>query len=204
MTVTVDLDPRGLTRSEITAMLHRWQDGDEDSFNRLILLVYQDLRKMARGCMARASRDRTMEPTALVHEVYQHFNVGKRLEFESRFHFFRTVSLMMRQILGHYARSRNAQKRGGGQEEAFFDEMEGENMFPENGGPLAADTIFALERALEKLQKLDPFKERVVTLRFIVGLSLEEVARVLDSSPRTVKRSWQFSKHWLARELRQG
>ncbi len=188
--------------SEITAMLRRWQRGDEESFNRLILFVYQDLRDMARRCMARDKWDRTLEPTALVHEVYQRFNHGRPMAFESRLHFFRTVSLMMRQVLGHYARSRQAQKRGGDGSCFLFDEAVGDGLFSEKGNRLSPDTLLALEQALDALHELDPFKARVVSLRFIVGLTLEEVARVLNSSPRTVKRAWQFAKHWLSRELK--
>lgn len=187
--------------SEITALLHRWQRGDEESFNRLILVVYQDLRDMARRCMVKEKWDGTMAPTALVHEVYQRFSLGRQFEFESRFHFFRTVSMMMRQILVHYARSRQAQKRGGGMLQMPFDEERDGGWFPESGKRLSPVTLLALDQALDKLLAFDAFKAQVVTLRFIVGLSVEEIALVLDCSPRTVKRSWQFAKHWLGREM---
>ena len=178
----------------VTELLRRLQDGDKEAESQLISTVYFELKRLARSHMRRLHPDHTLQPTALVHEAYIKLTGASGIEWTDRHHFFRLASQVMRRVLVDHARERLAQKRGGRAEVLPFDEA----LIPNKG---TAYEILELDDALERLSKLDPRVFKVVNLRFFSGLSVEETARALDTSSRTVKRDWRFGRAWLRREL---
>jgi RNA polymerase sigma-70 factor, ECF subfamily len=182
--------------SEITKLLHAWNGGDRDALERLVPLVYSDLRHVAHRHFRHEAPGVTLQPTALVNEAYLRLVQLKRITWQDRTHFFAMCSRLMRQILVDAARARGVAKRGGGAARITFDE----SLLPAGWLP----DVIALDDALTALERSDPRKCRVVELRFFGGLSVEEVAAVLDVSTDTVSRDWKFAKTWLFRELRDG
>lgn len=178
---------------EITKLLVDYGKGDEAAMKELFPLVYRELRRLAQSYL-RKEQPGTLQPTALVHEAYFKLIDQSRVEWKNRSHFFAIAAQMMRRILIDSARARLAEKRGGDATKVSFDE--GLHWMPDD-----PDSLIALDKALEKLAALDERKAKVVELRFFGGLSLEETAEALDSSPATVKRDWNFAKAFLAKEL---
>src|ERR1044072_2417309 len=180
---------------EVTLLLRQWREGDRRAFKRLSELVYDELRRMARGYLAGERRDHTLQPTALVHETYLRLVDQKAMAWEDRRHFFALAATTMRRILVDHARGQRCEKRGGGQEK----------MSLESGGELAAAEraaeVVAIDEALERLAVEDGLKASVVELRFFAGLTNDEVAGVLGLSEPTVRRHWRTAKLWLYREL---
>lgn len=172
---------------EITGLLAAMGDGDEGARDRLFALVYGELRERARQQLARLRPGETVDTTALVHEAYLKLAPRSQAQYADRVHFFAVASRAMRQILVDYARKRSAQKRGAGAPIVSLDD---------GAGSLAsrADELLALDAALERLTALDARLARVVELRFFGGLSVEDTAEVLQSSPRTVKRDWRKAR----------
>ncbi len=189
-------DPK-LGEVDITALLGAWEKGDINALNQVIALIYHDLRRTARYYLRDRTPNGTLQATALVHEVYQRLAGAKELVFENRTHFFNCACLIMRQVLVKYARRHGAKSGGEYIRLRYSDE---ENLFDEFGTP-DPDTLLAVDRALSLLGELDPRRHRIIELRFFVGLSMEEISRVLDISPRTVRREWLTARRWLAREL---
>jgi RNA polymerase sigma factor (TIGR02999 family) len=181
----------------ITGLLQAWNAGDADALERLVPLVYAELRRVARHHLRREAPGQTLQPTALVNEVYLRLVHIKRLSWQSRTHFFAMCSRLMRQILVDVARARRMGKRGGAAIRLTIDA----DLLPA-GAPLP--DLVALDDALTALERADPRKCRVVELRFFAGLSTEETADVLGVSTDTVSRDWKFAKSWLFRELRDG
>jgi RNA polymerase sigma factor (TIGR02999 family) len=177
----------------VTELLLAWGRGDETARDELVGAVYAELRRRAGAYLRRERPGHTLQPTALVNEVYLRLVDQKSVRWESRSQFFGLAAQLMRRILVDHARSRRAGKRGGGLMPVTFDE--------ELAGPGAGVDVAALDDALVALAALDPRQGRVVELRYFGGLSIEETAEVLGLSAATVKREWTMARAWLHREL---
>ncbi len=186
----VSLSPR----QEVTQVLLDWGKGAADAPERLMPLVYDELRRLARQYLQRERSDHTLQATGLVHEAYLRLVDQTSTTWQNRAHFFGVAAHVMRRILVDYARSHRAEKRGGSREKI---------MFEEELAPAAERTVdlIALDDALNDLDALDPRQSRIVELRFFGGLTNEEIGTVLDISPRTIKREWRLAKAWLRREI---
>jgi RNA polymerase sigma factor (TIGR02999 family) len=180
--------------AEITGLLKAWGGGDAAAFDRLTELVYQELRRIARRYMRSARDGNTLQTTALVNEAYLRLADVKNIDWQQRAQFFALSAELMRRILVDAARLRFAGKRGGGIVKINLDEAPVISPEPDR-------FILALDEALGTLAELAPRQARVVELRYFGGLSEEEAAAVLKTSPRTVRRDWQFAKAWLKRDL---
>jgi RNA polymerase sigma factor (TIGR02999 family) len=176
-------------------LLVRWSDGQAEVLNDLMPLVYDELRDIARGRLARERSGHTLEPTALAHEAFLRLWCQRRVRWQNRAHFFAVASEMMRLILVEHARKRAAVKRGAGVRMTTLDGINAAAK-PKNGD------VLELHQALERLAALDGRRARVVELRYFGGLSLEETAEALAVSRATVKRDWETARRWLYRELR--
>jgi RNA polymerase sigma factor (TIGR02999 family) len=185
-------------RERITALLHQWQGGDPAALDRLMPVVHGELRRLARLHMRGEDRNRTLQPTAVVNEVFLRLAALHTIAWQDRAHFFAMASRLMRRVLVDAARTRRAGKRGRSRVRVTFDEARLPDMRRE-----AAPDVLALDEALTKLAALDDRKARVVELRFFGGLNVEETAAVLAVSVETVARDWRFAKLWLRREIRE-
>lgn len=175
---------------EITRALAALGAGEERARERLLEVVYDELRALARARMARERRDHTLQPTALVHEAYLRLLGAGDQRWENRAHFFAAAAEAMRRVLVEAARSRLARKRGGDPLRVSL----GDVATPTE---LAPEELLDLDRALARLGKLDAQMARVVELRYFTGLSIPETAEVLGASPRTVQRLWRAARAWL-------
>jgi RNA polymerase sigma factor (TIGR02999 family) len=182
------------TPAEVTQILHDWSAGDGSAPERLIPLVYDELRRLAQSYLQQERTDHTLQATALVHEAYLRMVDQTRVSINSRAHFFGVAAHLMRQILVDHARAHGAQKRGGAADRLALDEARFE---PEH----QAGDLLALDEALVSLAQTDERKSKVVEMRFFGGLAEKEIAVVLDVSEKTVARDWQVAKLWLYREL---
>jgi RNA polymerase sigma factor (TIGR02999 family) len=180
--------------NDATAILRAAQEGDDAAAARLLPLVYEELRKLAKTRMARLRPGDTLQPTALVHEAYMRLLGKADLHLEGRRHFFFAAARAMRDILVERARSKAGPKRGGGRLRV---ELKEEAAAAE---PPSAD-LLALHEALADLEKEDPVKAQIVNLRYFAGMSVEEAAHVLGMSERTMHRQWRFIKAWLRRRI---
>lgn len=178
----------------VTELLQAWSGGDDGAFEQLMPLVEAELRRLARGYMGRERRGHTLQVTALVNEAFLRLTDARRVKWQDRAHFLGISARLMRRVLVDYARRRGYHKRGGGVEKITLHDDLVTAQDP------ALDVV-ALDRALEKFEKADARKSRIVELRFFGGLSVEETAEVLHVSPDTVKRDWRLAKLWLLREL---
>ena len=181
--------------NDFTQLLVAWGGGEEGALERLIPLVYQELRKTARRQL-RGERQ-GMQTTSLVHEAYLRLLDSSQVRWQNRNHFYAVSATLMRRILIDFARARRAQKRGGDAVRVPFDEAL-------DAAPQRSTDLVALDDALDVLAEVDPRKAQVVELRFFGGLSVEETARVLQVSGDTVMRDWRLAKAWLLRELSNG
>jgi RNA polymerase sigma factor (TIGR02999 family) len=179
----------------VTSLLRAWSRGDEVAREQLVPLVYAELRRRAAGYLRRERQGHTLDPTALVHEVYLRLVDQRAVEWQNRAHFFGIASQMMRRILVDHARSQKAQKRGGDGVRVELDEAVA-------GGAARDLDLEALDAALDELEQLDGRQSRIVELRYFGGLSIEETAEVLKLSPATVKRDWTLARAWLHRRLK--
>lgn len=183
---------------EVTALLLSWSAGDTDAPTRLMPLVYDELRRLARGYLRRERADHTLQPTALVNEAYLRVVDQTRVSWENRAQFFGLAARLMRNILVDHARERAAQKRGGdGDRHATRLSLDETRVAIEE----RAAELVALDEALKSLAEFDERKSRVVEMRFFGGLSVEETATALGVSDKTVMREWRIAKMWLHREL---
>src|SRR4051794_40877212 len=181
--------------SEVTQLLQDWSQGDASALEKLIPLVFEDLRQIAGRLFQRESDAHTLQPTALVNEVYLRLMDQRKVHWQNREQFFGVAALLMRRILVDYAKGRQAAKRGSGVPNVPLDES---IAVPE----LMRDVdVVALDEALSRLAEIDPRQGRIVELRFFVGLSHEEIAEILKISVTTVKREWRTARLWLFREL---
>lgn len=179
------------TSPQITRLLDQWSAGDKDALDKLVPLVYADLRRLAK---LYSFKDATVQPTALVNEVYLRLIGTSPIHWENRAHFFAVAAQIMRRLLVDRHRARLAAKRGGEQTPETLD------------SDVAAEAIGSvdlldLDVALNELERMNPRGARVIDLRFFAGLSLEEVAEVTDTSLATVKRDWTASRAWLKARL---
>ncbi len=182
---------------EITQLLVQWGDGDQASLDKLMPLVYGELRQIAKRYMSRQDPGHTLQTTALIHEAFLKLVNQSEKQWQNRAHFFGVAAQAMRAILVDYARSRQYAKRGGGARTVALDEAA-------TVSEERAAELVALDEALEALAQIDPRKSRIVEMRYFGGLSAEETAEVLKVSPNTVLRDWRLAKTWLRRELSGG
>jgi len=182
-------------RSDATDLLVAWSNGDESAFDKLVPLVYQELRLLAQRYLRRERPDHTLQATALVNEAYIRLIDVNRIQWQNRAHFLAVAAQTMRRILVEFARHRGRQKRGG---DAVWVTIDDAEVAQEKGADLVA-----LSDALSALATFDPRMGQVVELRFFGGLSVQETADVLKVSPETVMRDWRTAKVWLLRELSQ-
>jgi RNA polymerase sigma factor (TIGR02999 family) len=182
------------TQHEITQLLQRWGGGDAAAFDKLLPLVYRDLRAMAQNYLRRERSGHTLQSTALVHELYERMVLQELPQWRNRAQFFAVAALLMRRILVDHARGKRAAKRGGDVVKLSVDEL------TNISAPVDLD-IVALDDALTELAKLDPQQSRVVEMKIFVGLSNDDMAEVLGISKSTVKRDWETARVWLYREL---
>jgi len=180
--------------AEVTRLLVAWRGGDAGALDRLLPLVYAELRRVAHRYMRDERPNHPLQTTALVHEAYLRLVDVTRVDWQSRNHFFAVSAQMMRRILVEASRRRNAGKRGGDASHVSLDEA----FVP--AADRGAD-LLALDEALEHLASLAPRKARVVELRYFAGLSVKETADVLGVSVETVMRDWRMAKLWLQRDL---
>ena len=179
---------------DVTDLLLSWRQGDAAALDRLIPLVYGELRRMARRHLRDQSPGHALQATALVHEVYLRLVDVKRMTLTSRAHFFGVAGTLMRQIVVDHARRQRADKRGGGVTMLGLDEAS-----PSVATPSV--DVLALDEALDALEAIDARQCRVVELRFFAGLNIDEAAEALGVSPATVEREWALAKAWLYRRL---
>lgn len=180
--------------AEVTGLLKAWGGGDATALDRLTSLVHAELHRMARRYMRNERLGHTLQATALVNEVYLRLVDVKQVDWQHRAQFFAISAQIMRNILVDAARARGSHKRGGDKVKVNVDELPVFSPEPET-------FILALDEALAAFAATAPRQARVVELRYFGGLSEEEVAAVLNTSPRTVRRDWQFAKAWLQHEL---
>jgi RNA polymerase sigma factor (TIGR02999 family) len=181
----------------ITRLLQEWQNGSQDAFDRLVPLVYNELRALASRQLTREWRHDRLEITAVVTEAYLRLLDQREVDWKSRGHFFAIASQLMRRVLIDHARLRTREKRGGIQTPAELNEAV---TVPDTHALDAVD-VLDLDRALTKLEALDAAQARIIELRFFGGLTIEETAHALALSPTTVKREWAVARGWLYREL---
>jgi len=188
-----DADPS----NGVTELLHRWNQGDREAMDRLMPIVYDELRRLAAGYLKAERPGHTLQPTALVHEAYLRLVRQDRVEWQNRAHFFGIAARMMRRVLVDHARRRQAEKRDSG----------GFRLTIQVGYVLEVPRdpeLLELYQALGRLERLDADQARVVELRFFGGLTVEETATVLGISTATVKREWRTAKAFLRTEIAAG
>ena len=179
---------------EVTELLQKWGQGDRGAFEKLVPVVHKELHRLAHHYMAREQRNLTLQTTALVNEAYVRLIDSSRVRWQNRAQFLAISAQLMRRILVDFARSRQAEKRGGQVCQVELKEVAGVS------GNQRMDLV-ALDEALKALAFLDPRKSQIIELRFFGGLNVEETAEVLKISTRTVKRETSVAQAWLHREL---
>ena len=186
----------------VTEALQAWGAGSTQGSDSLVRLVYDELRRQAQLALRREGQGHTLQPTALVHEAWLRLGDQHEARWESRTQFFAIAAQMMRRVLLDHARTRLAQKRGGGGVQVTLSDAAQEAVgHPAGGSALDAVDVIALDDALTRLAAIDPQKARLVDLRYFAGLSIPEAAAVLGVSQATVGREWAIARMWLRREL---
>jgi RNA polymerase sigma-70 factor (ECF subfamily) len=184
----------GLEPKDVSAILSAWGEGNQEAGNELIGIVYQELRRLAAHYLQSERGGHTLQPTALVHELYLKLFSTEPVRLHDREHFLAVAARQLRHIVVDHARSKRAQKRGGSQDTISLDEVHG----------LAVPTdsrVIDLDRALKRLEALDSRAAQVVELRFFGGLTDEEAGKTLGISLATVKRDWDFARSWLLNQM---
>lgn len=182
------------TRTDVTLWLKKAGDGDDSAVNRLMPLVYDELRALAESYLKQERPGHTLQATALVHDAYVRLVKQEDVEWKNRAHFFAVAAQAIRRILVDHARGRKRQKRGGDRQRVRLDENVALVKSPDVD-------LLSLDEAMEQLAKLDPRQAQIVELRFFGGLSINEVASYLDVSPRTVDGDWSMARAWLRRAM---
>lgn len=180
---------------EVTGLLQAWSNGDETALEQLIPLIYGELHRLARYYMRGEQDKTTLQTSALINEAYLRLVNVNEVEWKDRAHFLGVASRLMRQILVDFARSKQAQKRGGDRRRVSLENV------PAAFQKEFAPDLIALDEALVSLASLDPRQSKVVELRYFGGLTIEETASVLRVSSGTVRRDWRMARAWLYREL---
>ncbi len=180
----------------VTQMLKAWSGGDREALDKLIPVVYDQLRRQAASYLRRERVDHTLQASALINEAYLRLIEQHSMHWQNRDQFFAVAAQMMRRILVDHAKGKNREKRGGSMIKVTL----GKAMEVEAGSGRGMDLI-ALDEALKQLGAIDEQQSRIVELRYFSGLSIEQTAKVLGISPATVKRDWRVAKAWLRREL---
>jgi RNA polymerase sigma-70 factor (ECF subfamily) len=178
----------------VTGLLRRWSDGEQEALEQLLPLVEAELRRLARGYMARERRDHTFQTTELINEAFLRLADTRGLRWQDRAHFFGISARLMRRVLVDHARARRYEKRGGRVQRVSLSDAH----LAEPAPPI---DVLALDLALDALAIVDERKSRVIELRFFGGLTIQDVAEVLHVSVDTVKRDWRLAKLWLLRHL---
>lgn len=181
---------------QVSNLLIAWREGDHGALDRLMPMVYDELRRLAHRFMRRVPEGQTLQTTALVHEAYLRLAGHRDADWQNRAHFFAVCAKVMRALLVDRARSRYAIKRGGDLHQVELEEAAAQSLIQD-------EQLVALDEALERLAAVDPRKTRIVEMRYFGGMSVEETARVLELSPVTIKREWSKARAWLYRELEQ-
>ena len=189
------MDTPSVSQQRVTNLLTRWSNGDDAALAELTPLVYDELRRIAHRHMGGQRPDHTLQTTALVNEAYLRLADQTNPSWQNRAHFFAVAARAMRQILVSYARTQQAEKRGGGAFKVDLDEAA-------LVSPEESREIVELHEALEQLSALDSRKAQIVELKYFGGLNYDEIAEVLKISRITVRRDWEFAKVWLYTELR--
>lgn len=179
---------------EITALLQAWNRGDEEALGKLTPLIYEELYRAARRCLARGPRGQTLQTTALINELYLKVVDMNRIRWQNRAHFLAICARQMRWILTDFYRAKQYRKRGGGAERISLDQSA---VLSQS----ASRDLLMIDEALTRLEAVDQRKGRVVELRFFGGLSVKETAEVLKVSPETIMRDWKLARAWLLSEL---
>jgi RNA polymerase sigma factor (TIGR02999 family) len=183
-----------LSSNQISQLLSRWNRGEPDAREKLVPLIYDELRRVARHCLAGQRPGHTLQSAELVHETYIRLVGHEAVHWDDRVHFFAVAAQLMRRILVDHARKRCAAKRGGDRVVLTLDE----HLAPAKQREL---DVVALDDVLHELSRMDPQQGRIVEMRFFGGLSIEETAGALGISPATVKRDWAVARAWLYREM---
>lgn len=178
----------------ITQLLLKWSDGNKEALDRLVPLVYDELRRLARNYLRRERRNHSIQPTALVHEAYLRLVEQTDVTMHNRAQFFALAAKLMRNILVDHVRRRRASKRGGRQYSISLSRADRLGSKPDID-------LIALDEALSGLAAVKPRHARIVELRFFGGLTIEEAAQVIGVSHATVEREWSFARAWLRREI---
>jgi RNA polymerase sigma-70 factor, ECF subfamily len=181
---------------EVTRLLLKFRQGDRQAEAQLIPLIYDELRRMASRFLNRERGNHTLQPTALVHEAFLRMSGSDQPPWQDRAHFFGVAARLMRQILVDHARQHASLKRGGCGQRLTLDEEKVPSYSLEK-----PDELIALDEALHRLAHQDERQSRIVELKFFAGLDIEEISKVLDVSPRTVKREWTMARAWLHQEM---
>ncbi len=179
---------------QVSELLANWNKGDLEAREALMPLVYDELRKLAASQLRRERNDHTLQPTALVHEVYLRLAEQKNVHWQDKSHFFGVTAQLMRRILVDHARGHLADKRGSGLPKVALNEA----IVMSREQPAE---LLALDESLTRLADTDPQQSKIVELRIFAGLTIEQTAEVLRISPATVKRDWNLAKAWLMREI---
>ena len=185
---------RALAPGELTVLLSEWRAGDQAAFDRLLPIVYEELRRLASAYMRAERPDHLLQTTALVHEAYLRLVDHPEVSYETRHHFFAVAAQVMRHVLVDYARARCRAKRGGGAAPLPLEDVA---VISDE----RAEEVIAVDAALEGLMAFDLRKGRIFELRHFGGLSVDEAAEVLKVSPATVARDWRMAKAWLRRAI---
>jgi RNA polymerase sigma factor (TIGR02999 family) len=179
---------------DVTVLLQEWRNGNQDALDRLMPLVYRELHRLASIYLKRERPGHTLQPTALIHEAYLKLVRQNVPEWQSRTHFFSISANLMRQILVDHARKHLSEKRGGKVQEVVLNEAVAVS-------PESAESLIRLDDALKALSAFDERKARVIELRYIAGLKVEEIAEAMELSSKTVSRDLRMAEAWLRKEL---
>lgn len=193
----IDSDP---SPPDITTLLSQWSGGDAGAFNRVVPLVYAELRKIATRQLRREAPAQALQPTELVHMLFLQLVEQRHATWDNREAFYAIAARMMRRILVDHARARRAVKRGGLVTHVPLDAVT-ERLDPASGDAGISE-VLVVDELLRRLEAHDPLQARIVELRYFLGLSIEDTAAAIGKAPTTVKREWRQARAWLFREMR--
>ena len=182
--------------NEVTRIINAIEQGDPQATERLLPLVYEELRALAAKKMAQEKPGQTLQATALVHEAYLRLVGSENTGWDGRGHFFAAAAEAMRRILVDNARRKKSERHGGNLKQIGLDQAA-----PVNKGGPSADELLSMNEALQKLAKTDAKRADLVKLRYFAGLTIEQTAEIMGISPATAKRDWSYARAWLVRKI---